>query len=47
VGLPWCFGFSGLAKGDSANNLVPTIGDANTMIQESKAFLVDIRKGVN
>ena len=46
VGLPWCFGFMGLATGDSANTLVPNIGDANTMIQESKAFLVDVRKEV-
>ncbi|MFQ6092033.1 MAG: molybdopterin dinucleotide binding domain-containing protein, partial [bacterium] len=46
VGLPWCYGFMGLATGDSANVLVPNIGDANTMIQESKAFLVNVRKGV-
>ncbi len=46
VGLPWCYGFMGLATGDCANVLVPNIGDANTMIQESKAFLVNIRKEV-
>ncbi len=46
VGLPWCFGFMGLAKGDSANKLAPAIGDANTMIPESKAFLVNVRKEV-
>ncbi|RQW78966.1 MAG: formate dehydrogenase-N subunit alpha, partial [Geobacter sp.] len=46
VGLPWCFGYMGLATGDSANVLVPNIGDANTMIPESKSFLVNIRKGV-
>jgi len=46
VGIPWCFGYMGLAKGDSANVLVPNIGDANTMIPESKAFLVDVRKEV-
>jgi formate dehydrogenase major subunit len=44
VGLPWCFGFMGLAAGDSANTLAPNIGDANTMIPESKAFLVNVRK---
>jgi formate dehydrogenase major subunit len=44
VGLPWCFGFMGLATGDSANTLAPNIGDANTMIPESKAFLVNVRK---
>jgi formate dehydrogenase major subunit len=46
VGLPWCYGYKGIATGDSANTLVPNIGDANTMIPESKAFLVDVRKGV-
>jgi formate dehydrogenase major subunit len=46
VGLPWCYGFMGLATGDSANQLTPNIGDANTMIQESKAFLVNVRKEV-
>ncbi len=35
-------------KGDAANLLVPTIGDANTMIPESKAFMVNVmKKGVN
>jgi len=46
IGLPWCFGFMGFARGDSANKLAPNIGDANTMIPESKAFLVDVRKEV-
>ncbi len=45
VGMPWCFGwqYPGDAKaGDSSNLLTPTIGDANTMIPESKAFMVNI-----
>ena len=34
-------------SGDSANLLTPFIGDANTMIPESKAFMVNVeRKGV-
>jgi formate dehydrogenase major subunit len=33
-------------SGDSANLLTPFIGDANTMIPESKAFMVNIEKGV-
>ncbi len=45
VGLPWHWGFLGLATGDSANVLTPHAGDANTRIQESKAFLCDVRKG--
>jgi formate dehydrogenase major subunit len=50
VGLPWHFGWGGggpleaLAKGASANELTPHVGDANTMIPEYKAFLVDVEK---
>ncbi len=48
VGLPWCFGWlTPRDGGDSANLLTPTIGDANTMIPETKAFMVNVvRKGV-
>jgi len=44
VGIPWHWGFTGLSTGDSANKLTPHVGDANTMIPEYKAFLVNIRK---
>ena len=44
VGLIWHFGYVGLATGDSANLLTPHVGDANTMIPEYKAFLVNVRK---
>lgn len=44
VGLPWHWGYTGLSTGDSANVLTPHVGDANTMIPEYKAFLVDVRK---
>jgi formate dehydrogenase major subunit len=47
VGMPWCFGwqYPGDARsGDSANLLTPFIGDANTMIPESKAFMVNVEK---
>ena len=47
VGLPWCFGWQypeDGSGGDSANLLTPTIGDANTMIPETKAFMVGIDK---
>ena len=46
VGMPWHYGWSGLATGDSANDLTPHIGDGNTMIPEYKAFLVNVRKAV-
>ena len=43
VGLPWCYGWTTKGSGDSANLLTPTIGDANTMIPETKAFMVNIK----
>ena len=44
IGMPWHFGWGGLATGDTANDLTPHVGDANTTIPEYKAFLVDIKK---
>jgi formate dehydrogenase major subunit len=47
VGMPWCFGWQHPADGsggDSANLLVPFMGDPNTLIPESKAFMVNIAK---
>jgi formate dehydrogenase major subunit len=44
IGIPWHWGFAGLATGDSANLLTPHVGDANTMIPEYKAFLCSLRK---
>jgi formate dehydrogenase major subunit len=44
IGMPWHFGWGGLAKGDTCNDLTPHVGDGNTTIPEYKAFLVDIQK---
>jgi formate dehydrogenase major subunit len=47
IGLPWHFGWQFPEDGsgyDSANLLTPNVGDANTMIPESKAFMVNVRK---
>jgi formate dehydrogenase major subunit len=44
IGMPWHWGYAGLAKGAIANILTPHVGDANTTIPEYKAFLCDIRK---
>jgi len=47
VGLPYHFGWQypeDGSGGDSANLLTPTIGDANTMIPETKAFMVSVDK---
>ena len=45
VGLPYHFGFTGLATGDSANDLFPVVLDPNVHIQEVKAATCDIRPG--
>jgi formate dehydrogenase major subunit len=45
VGLPWHWGFAGPLPGDAANDLGPLSGDPNVSIQESKAFLCNVRAG--
>jgi formate dehydrogenase major subunit len=45
VGLPWCYGWvTPKDGGDSSNLLTPSIGDPNTLIPETKAFMVNVRK---
>jgi formate dehydrogenase major subunit len=45
IGLPWHFGWSWPKDGgDSANILTPSVGDPNTGIPETKAFMVNVRK---
>jgi formate dehydrogenase major subunit len=45
VGLPWHFGWVWPpGGGDSANLLTPSVGDPNTRIPESKAFMLNVRK---
>jgi formate dehydrogenase major subunit len=45
VGIPYHFGWLHPKKGgDSANLLTPTVGDPNTMIPESKAFMANVAK---
>ncbi len=45
IGLPYHFGWLHPKDGgDSANLLTPTIGDPNTMIPESKAFMANVMK---
>jgi formate dehydrogenase major subunit len=45
VGLPWHWGSGGPSPGDAANDLVTLSGDPNTSIQESKAFVCNVRAG--
>lgn len=44
IGMPWHFGYKGIATGGTANDLTPHIGDANSTIPEYKAFLCDVRR---
>jgi formate dehydrogenase major subunit len=44
IGIPWHWGYAGLATGDSANLLTARVGDGNTFIPEFKAFLCDVTK---
>jgi formate dehydrogenase major subunit len=45
VGLPWHWGFGGPSPGDSANDVNVLSGDPNVSIQESKAFVCNVRAG--
>jgi formate dehydrogenase major subunit len=50
VGLPWHFGWvmpfdtNATRTPRNANRLTPNVGDPNTMIPETKAFLVNLEK---
>ena len=45
VGIPWHYGWTWPKNGgDSANILCPSVGDPNTGIPETKAFMVNVRK---
>jgi formate dehydrogenase major subunit len=45
VALPWHWGFAGPDQGASANDINVMSGDPNVSIQESKAFVCDVRAG--
>jgi len=45
IGIPWHYGWVWPPEGgDSANLLTPSVGDPNTRIPESKAFMANVRK---
>jgi formate dehydrogenase major subunit len=46
VGLPWHYGWRWPVSGkeESANLLTPAVGDPNTRIPETKAFMVNVTK---
>jgi formate dehydrogenase major subunit len=48
IGIPWHWGWLGVmpsAIGDVTNDLIASIGDPTTYIQESKALLCEVKKG--
>jgi formate dehydrogenase major subunit len=45
VALPWHWGYSGLSRGDTTNELVSLSGDPNVSIQDDKAFTCEVRAG--
>jgi formate dehydrogenase major subunit len=44
VGMPWHWGWMGLATGDVVNTLTAMVGDPNVSIHEGKAFLCNVEK---
>jgi formate dehydrogenase major subunit len=45
IGIPWHYGWVWPpAGGESANLLTPSVGDPNTRIPETKAFMANVRK---
>jgi formate dehydrogenase major subunit len=45
IGVPWHFGYQGIAKGGIANDLSALVEDPNSLIHEGKAFTCALRKG--
>ena len=51
IGVPWHWGWKGVeelpgSRGDITNDLSSTVGDPNVFIQETKAFMCNVKKGV-
>jgi formate dehydrogenase major subunit len=45
IGVPWHWGYNGISKGDITNDLSATVGDPTVYIQETKAFMCNVKKG--
>ena len=45
VGMPWHWGYQGIATGDVVNNVTAFVADPNVSIHEGKAFTCRIEKG--
>jgi len=44
VGMPWHWGYMGLARGAIVNDLTAMVGDPNVSIHEGKAFVCNVEK---
>ena len=44
VGMPWHWGWQGLALGDVVNNPTSWVGDPNVSIHEGKAFVCNLEQ---
>jgi formate dehydrogenase major subunit len=44
VGLPWHWGYKGIARGDVVNDLTALVGDPNVTIHEAKVFVCNVKK---
>jgi formate dehydrogenase major subunit len=45
VGLPWHWGYKGVARGDVVNDLSALVADPNVTIHEAKVFVCNVVKG--
>ena len=45
IGIPWHWGYQGLASGDVTNDISALVGDPNVSIHEGKVFSCDLRAG--
>lgn len=45
VGMPWHWGYAGLADGEVVNDLSAVVADPNVGIHEGKVFTCNVRKG--
>jgi formate dehydrogenase major subunit len=45
VGLPWHWGYQGLARGDVSNDISALVADPNVSIHEGKVFSCNVRPG--
>jgi formate dehydrogenase major subunit len=44
VGMPWHWGYKGIAVGDVVNDLSAMVGDPNVSIHEAKVFVCNVSK---